>query len=100
MSHTLYVSLDQERKKERKKERKRERAKKKSVKEGDRKKKREEKEKYEKNECGGKRRMGRKTVRHIHKHIDREERKRKLIRIPFENEIFPLIINNSIVSEV
>ena len=40
--------------------------------------------------------MGRKTVRpvrHIGEHIDRKERKRKIIKIPFENEIFPLTIN-------
>jgi len=38
-----------------------------------------------------KRRMGKNTVRHIDKHTDRKERKRK---IPFKNEIFPLTINN------
>ena len=39
-----------------------------------------------------KRRMGRNTVRHIDKHTDRKERKKK--KIPSENEIFPLTINN------
>ena len=42
-----------------------------------------------------KKRMGRKTVRHI----DRKKRKRKIIKIPFENEIFPLTINNRSLPE-
>ena len=42
-----------------------------------------------------KRKMGRKTVRHI----DRKEGKRKIIKIPFENEIFPLTINNRSLPE-
>ena len=43
--------------------------------------------------------MGRKTVRHIDEHIDRKERKRKIMKIPFENEILPLTINNRSVPE-
>ena len=43
--------------------------------------------------------MGRKTVRHIEEHIDRKQRKRKIINIPFENEIFPLTINNRSLPE-
>ena len=43
--------------------------------------------------------MGRKTVRHIDEHIDRKERKRKIIKISFENEIFPLTINNRSLTE-
>ena len=42
--------------------------------------------------------MGRKTIGHIDEHIDRKERKRK-IKIPFENEIFPLTINNRSLPE-
>ena len=37
--------------------------------------------------------MGRKTVRLIDEHVDRKERKRKIIEIPFENKIFPPTIN-------
>ena len=40
-----------------------------------------------------------KQFRHIDEHIDRKERKRKIITIPFENEIFPLTINNRSLPE-
>ena len=43
--------------------------------------------------------MGRRTVRHIDEHMDRKERKRKKMKIPFENEIFPPTINNRSLPE-
>ena len=46
-----------------------------------------------------KKKNGKKTVRHIDKHIDRKEKKRKIIKIPSENEIFPLTINNRSLPE-
>ena len=39
--------------------------------------------------------MGRNTVRHIDKHTDRKEKeKKRKKKIPSENEIFSLTINN------